>query len=95
MPTVIRHGDVILRKMNPPNLGIHITERRKLEIAGENGHPHTVKDGVVITTVDRRELLQLDQQTEITHDEHAALQLATGTYSVERVRSYRRSVVTD
>lgn len=92
---MIRQGDVMLIEAENVDHGVDkkVIEPRdgRLVLAeGEaTGHAHTVcAERATLFGVDERMLLVVDEQTELTHQEHATIEVAPGSYWVVRQREY-------
>ena len=88
MVRVYRQGDCLMRELESPRLGLHISVGKETQVVGETGLPHRVQVSKVIQTLDGRELAVVEDEGQIVHPEHAPIKLASGIYEVSRVRSY-------
>jgi hypothetical protein len=84
--TQIRQGDVLLRRVEPPRDPQRAHDENGQPIAGlrvdgeRTGHAH-VLPARVYDSADRGRVLFLERPTEITHEEHAAVEVPAGWWS--------------
>lgn len=87
---VIRQGDVILTKLElTANEATKISKvvEPQLRMGGETGHKH-ILDVPVRQSADGRQLVVVEKETVLEHEEHNNLPIEPGVYSVSRVRDY-------
>ena len=70
-------------------------ESREIRIASETGNPHVLMAAQVFETKDPKGNLQsrgqyalLEEETSMTHPQHASLLLSPGIYRITTVRDY-------
>jgi len=91
---MLRQGDVLIipvrrapKKLTP----VQAEDGRLILARGEvTGHHHSVDAGVATLSLDEGGVmyLDIDELTEIRHQEHAPIPLAPGKYKVVRQREY-------
>jgi hypothetical protein len=86
-----RQGDVIVAPCRIPK-GARQTGN-EIRIASETGNPHVLKGKVFSSG--RQQYIVLEEQTEMTHPQHAPLSLQPGSYEVRTVRDYIGRVLLD
>ena len=89
-----RQGDVLLEQIPslPDNLKRGVREEGRIIVArGEStGHSHVIADAKVQSFVDSdgNLFLEVAEQTEVVHEEHATLTLPPGVYRITHQREY-------
>lgn len=99
---IYRQGDVLLRKVESIPTGAKPKPRdngRVVLAYGEvTGHAHqvmvadrppTADDAVLLTVAESATFLRLTKKAQLVHEEHAAIDLAPGTYEVVRQVEHR------
>jgi hypothetical protein len=87
---VYRQGDVLFFKIPELPKEAEI-KSNALKIEGENGHTHLMQS-VVVATKGQQTCIEVQQPTEILHEEHGTLLVPQGIYQVRQTRSYLRKV---
>ena len=83
----IRHGDVLIEKVN--NLPEGKKLDRKFLFEGEvTGHAHRIDVGEIFEARDGQLYLRVDRLTSVTHEEHKTVILQKGVYRVTQKRQY-------
>lgn len=103
MRDIIRHGDVLLKRIDklPDYLGAAKQRKSKVILNGEvTGHSHRICDGETqildyyettwrsTEPVLRASYLQVETPATITHEEHGPLPLTIGIYEIVRAREF-------
>lgn len=98
MPDVIRQGDVALIPRGPlapaeqaSAEAVPRDDRRVVLAYGEvTGHAHALHDDAVAQwqLADGERVLTVDRLSMLVHEEHDALAIPAGTYTVRRQREY-------
>lgn len=85
--TVIRHGDVLLKRSDKKGKGRY--QSRALLYQGVNHH-HRLEGGSFRVTEGEGgfKLLEVKAKTKLTHEEHKALPVAPGSYEVDIEREF-------
>lgn len=85
---VFRQGDVIIREVEKLPEGVVTDTSNKLEMSGETGQLHAIKEVKVIEIDWMKFIDTLDTGVVMTHPEHPPLDLPPNLIArVERVRS--------
>lgn len=98
---IARQGDVLIRRVNAIPSGAKPKDRdggRVILAYGEStGHAHQVMvadrlpaadDAVLLTVAESATFLRLAKKAQLVHEEHAAIDLAPGTYEIVHQREY-------
>ncbi|MCH7845150.1 MAG: hypothetical protein IH850_04900, partial [Acidobacteria bacterium] len=97
MNEMYRQGDVLLVRIDPPNLSqaepMPEEGGRVVLAHGEaTGHAHTIEaDYATLYMVDGAAILHLERAATLAHEEQAPIELPSGDYSVVRQRVYSES----
>lgn len=88
----IRHGDVIIQKIDKIPAEAKLLKGRKELAFGEvTGHAHRVDLGELFETKDGQLYLKIkknEKLSTLTHEEHKSIQLDPGIYTVTPKRQY-------
>jgi hypothetical protein len=102
---IYRQGDVILKRIseNPNDFDssrAYDSVKQGFKIEGErSGHAHTIQEAktVLVDSLEyglRRhtgpQLVQVEQETDLTHPQHSPLRIAPGLYVAYRIRDLQR-----
>ena len=85
MVHIYRQGDVILRELESPQNFSGATTKI-VEMTGETGHKHSILGQVL--EQGNRTLIQLDEPSQIVHEEHKPISIPKGQYEIYRVREF-------
>lgn len=86
---MIRHGDVLIRKIDSVPGDAKLMKYRKELAYGEvTGHAHRVDVGELFETKDGKLYLKADKLTKLSHEEHKTITLKPGCYEVTIKRQY-------
>ncbi|MEM3860801.1 MAG: hypothetical protein QW478_15635 [Candidatus Micrarchaeaceae archaeon] len=93
MAKIWRQGDIVIRQVeNPDEIAKKVSEENKvaekLIMGGESGKKHILE--VPVYRVDGALVVVLEEQKEMIHEEHRAMKIPQGVYTVGRVRDYLR-----
>jgi hypothetical protein len=95
MSRIWRQGDVIVREVSEIPENAVRNESNEIRIASETGNPHVLRGVQVFETrepsgnlVARQQYALLEEETVMTHPQHASLRLAPGVYHITTVRDY-------
>ncbi|MEM4067484.1 MAG: hypothetical protein QXV17_11585 [Candidatus Micrarchaeaceae archaeon] len=93
MSKIYRQGDIILREIeNAKEVVGKISEENKvadkLIMGGESGKKHVLE--VPVYRVDGAMVVILEKAEKMIHEEHRAMEVPQGVYTVGRVRDYLR-----
>ncbi|MDA4112223.1 MAG: hypothetical protein OK439_06755 [Thaumarchaeota archaeon] len=89
---VYRQGDVLVRETEIDGSlkrELSSSEKQELVISGETGHNHSIRGHY--RQSDGLTLLLLDEASQMTHPQHATLDLPSGLYEVYRTREFEES----
>jgi hypothetical protein len=81
---VYRQGDVIVSEAKVPRRAEHVGN--EVRIASETGNAHVLPGKAYRSG--RLQYVVLEEPTQMTHPQHAALTLPAGTYGVRTVNDY-------
>lgn len=86
---MIRHGDVILRKVDLiPNGAESLKDRKELAYGEVTGHAHRLDVGELFETKDGKLYCRIGKQANLSHEEHKTLVIEPGEYEVVIKRQY-------
>lgn len=95
MARIWRQGDVIVREVSEIPKNAMPLQSSEIKIASETGNPHVLRATQVFETKDLKRGLQprqryalLEEETFMTHPQHASLLLSPGIYLITTVRDY-------
>ena len=90
MTTMYRQGDVaLIAAPAPTKHGKAVATKRIVLALGEvTGHSHTITGSVAEFAVDGRRMVWIEAPADLTHQEHAAIEVAPGWYWVVQQREY-------
>jgi hypothetical protein len=95
MTRIWRQGDVIVCEVSEIPQNAILIESREIRIASETGNPHVLRAAQVFETRDPRGNLEsreqyalLEEETAMTHPQHAELRIPPGVYRIMTVRDY-------
>ena len=97
MARIWRQGDVVVREVRGIPENVTRSKSSEIRIASETGNPHVLRAALVYETPDpvgellhepRQQYALLEEETVLTHPEHAPLRLAPGVYRITTVRDY-------
>ncbi len=85
---IYRQGDILLRAMAAP-AGATVKQTGEIVLAlGETtGHAHKLQCATLLVK-GSESFVQLEQPTQLTHEEHGVIQVPAGNYAVTRQREY-------
>jgi hypothetical protein len=85
---MIRQGDVLLVRVNPPKDAQQVPDAQGLRVPGERtGHAH-VLPAAVFERADGTRLLYLDEDATLSHEEHAPLTVPAGWWEPVTQREF-------
>ena len=88
----IQQGDVLLKGIKELPEGVKLVKRVKgilTVMHGESGHNHTIAEkGARLLELDGNLYLEVLEPVAITHEEHKALPIPEGIYTIGRVKEY-------
>ena len=85
----IRHGDVLLEKVETMPDGLKLVKGRNWVALGEvTGHAHRIDIGEIFEEKDGKLYLKTDKLTKLSHEEHKTITLEPGIYRVTIKRQY-------
>ena len=90
MKKIYRHGDLLIRKIDEIN-GEQIGQNKYVLAEGETtGHMHTIEGKGVRVYAGKNGMMQIqvEKTAELSHQEHATIELPAGNYEVLRQREY-------
>lgn len=92
---IYRHGDVILKQVKELPANFHIILHQPFCVLAEGeatGHQHllsSVRNIFFVESLESHErFIKLDTPANLTHQEHAKLEIAAGIYEVLKEREY-------
>ena len=87
--TLIRQGDLVLKKVKKLPAGLKETKTKVL-VTGSHGHDHTISQGkVYLQKVDTHVFGYLvAKNTVIDHPEHGGMKLENGVYELRKQHEY-------
>lgn len=88
---MIRHGDVVLVKVNSIPSDVKKLDRKELAYGEKTGHAHRIDVGELFETINGDLYLKVDELTRVTHEEHKVAVLPKGNYRVIIKRQYDSS----
>ena len=95
MARIWRQGDVVVSEISEIPGGALPLKTNEIRIASETGNPHVMKARQLFVVENQvtpagafEQYAMLDQETIMTHPEHASLALPPGIYRVSTVRDY-------
>ncbi|MEM3844090.1 hypothetical protein [Metallosphaera sp.] len=93
MSKVYRQGDILLKEVENPSevvgkIGEINKVSDKLIMGGETGKKHILE--VPVYRVDGAMVVVLEKTEKMIHEEHRAMEIPQGVYTVGRVRDYLR-----
>jgi len=78
----IRHGDVVLEKVQHAK-GTQNRGKNVVLAEGEvTGHKHVLSGQVLVSEHENQRFVELEQDTELVHEEHDTLTVPKGVYAV-------------
>lgn len=88
MLQIIRQGDVIIKLNQAKPEEAKKRKDRTLALGEATGHHHTLTKGEVYGSMDGVQWIVLDEETELTHQEHDILVIPPGVHEVIIQREY-------
>lgn len=91
MTTLLRQGDVLLRKIEALPEGavrLKLTGRVVLSEGEATGHNHTLPETAEMYELDGQRWVVVPEASELVHQEHDAIEVAAGTYWIVQQREY-------
>lgn len=88
---ILRQGDVLLKRIDTiPNGQIYEEVKDRILARGEvTGHNHRLQSGRVLRNQSSQQLyVELEQPSELLHEEHGMIPVPPGFYEVIRQREY-------
>nr|WP_276977276.1 hypothetical protein [Ferrimicrobium acidiphilum] len=82
-----RQGDLFFRKVSSLPVGAHEINDNVLARGEVTGHSHRILNAKVFKSGSQL-LVQVDDEAQVVHEEHAAFILNPGIYTVTRQREY-------
>jgi hypothetical protein len=87
--TMMRQGDVLLRKAEVPKEAKKGAEGNVVLAYGEaTGHHHTLAGKVKEMVLGERKFVVVEDVSQLTHQEHGTITVEPGTYEVVRQREW-------
>lgn len=84
----LRHGDVIIEKVDSIPEATLLKGRKELAFGEVTGHAHRVDVGELFETKDGQLYLKVEKLARLSHEEHKTLTLNPGCYKVTIKRQY-------
>ena len=85
----IRHGDVLIVKIDKLPSGLKARQSKVLVEGEATGHAHRlVGDARVFEDAEGNLFFETEAPTEVTHEEHGALDIEPGSYEVRQQREH-------
>ena len=95
MSKIWRQGDVIVSEVSEIPENAVRADSNEIRIASETGNPHVLRAAQIFKTRDAKGNLEaqlqyalLEEETSMTHPQHALLRLSPGVYRITTVRDY-------
>jgi hypothetical protein len=95
MPEIIRHGDLLLRKIDSIPKTAEVLNTLTLAEGEATGHHHTITSGQALiyapaqVTDDIQKYVEVKTKTaSLTHQEHKPVELSQGVYALSVEREY-------
>ena len=95
MSRIWRQGDVIVHEIADIPENAVRADSREIRIASETGNPHVLRAAQIFKTTDAKGNLEaqqqyalLEEETAMTHPQHAELRLPPCMYRITTVRDY-------
>jgi hypothetical protein len=85
---IIRHGDVIVEKVEKIPESKSCGERKELAFGEVTGHAHRVDVGELFETKEGQLYLKVDTLAKLSHEEHKTMTLDPGCYKITIKRQY-------
>lgn len=86
---MIRHGDVVLRKVAKiPSEAKLLKGRKELAYGEVTGHAHRLDIGDLFETKDSKLYCKIGRKSKLSHEEHKDIMLLPGCYEVVIKRQY-------
>jgi len=86
-----RHGDLLLKKIDTLPVGLNKLNTKILAEGEITGHKHTFSNGmaqILQEPVSLQKYVQVEQEAELTHQEHNAIKIKEGLYVLIQEREY-------
>lgn len=79
---IIRHGDVLLKKVEGVESKGEVQGEYCLAEGEATGHHHMVRGNVIPFSIGDTPYIKALSTLDLTHEEHSALQIPEGTYEI-------------
>lgn len=87
-PVFYRHGDIGLKRTGPPTDDVdHEPGAVTLAFGEKTGHSHVLQEAIAEEKETPSEVV-VQQEAELTHEEHDTIHVEPGTYTVVRQQEY-------
>lgn len=86
METYYRHGDLLLRRVDTIPNKARKTNTNILQVGEATGHSHKLRGKAQIYELQEQKYVQVEEPTELLHEEHKPIVLERGTYILEHER---------
>jgi hypothetical protein len=95
MSKIWRQGDVVVSEVSGVPANAVRADSSEIRIASETGNPHVLRAAQIFKTRDGRrnlgaqqQYVLLEEETAMTHPQHAELRIPPGVYRITTVRDY-------
>ena len=86
METYYRHGDLLLRRVDTIPNNARKAKTNTLQVGEATGHSHRLKGRAQIYELEQQKYVQVEEPTELLHEDHKPIVLERGTYLLEHER---------
>jgi hypothetical protein len=95
MSKIWRQGDVVVSEVSEVPENAVCSDLSEIRIVSETGNPHVLRAAQIFETRDDRgnlgaqqQYVLLEEETAMTHPQHAELRIPPGVYRIATVRDY-------